>query len=245
MNFVFKTLYQFYLRLFRPYYHASLNSYIHTDETAKYIHLTEALNYLKVAGNKGKVLPLTYYEFGCHSARTFSAAVNAAEVLSIENTQFFAFDSFQGLPETNPDIDGIFTTSSFCTTKKKFINKLKKKTRLASKTKFSNIRLIEGFYNTSLTQELLTTLPPAGVVHIDVDLYSSCNDVLNFITPLLVNGSILLFDDIYTFPINPPQGEALAIKEFLERNQHIQLIPWKAYSSFGQSFFVKIKLQHV
>ena len=50
--------------------------YTLSDETNKYQHITEAMNYLRIAGANNR-LPNTYFEFGCHSGRTFSAAINA------------------------------------------------------------------------------------------------------------------------------------------------------------------------
>ena len=37
------------------------------------------------------------------------------------NCEFFAFDSFRGLPETDETEDGIFKTGEFNTSKKDFI----------------------------------------------------------------------------------------------------------------------------
>lgn len=237
MKYALKFAYNQYLRLFRRGSFVANQLYIQTDETAKYIHITEALNHIKVAGINGEKINQNYFEFGVHSARTFSAAVNASKALKMAGTRFYAFDSFSGLPETFSQNDGIFKQGTFKTKRIDFIKKLKKKTCF---NYADRLTIVEGFYCDTLTPVLCQDMPSAGVVHIDVDLYSSCRDVLKFITPLLVNGTVLLFDDLYTFPVCPPQGEALAIKEFLELNRHIELIPWKAYSSFGQSYFVKI-----
>lgn len=226
---------KFLYPLLRPHYSAAIQRYQYTDEQIKYIHILESLNYLKVAGNNGNLLPLTYFEFGCHSGRTFASAINAAHALKVPNINFFAFDSFQGLPATDPDFDGIFTQGSFSTSKHDFVKALKRYTDNMP----TNLNIIEGFYSDSLTPALLDSLPSIGVVHIDVDLYSSCLDVLNFIKPLLCSGTVILFDDYYTFPAGSPMGEALALDEFLEANPHITFVPWKNYSSFGRSFFVK------
>jgi hypothetical protein len=85
-------------------------------------------------------------------------------------------------------------------------------------------------------------MPKIGLLHIDVDLYSSTKDLLKFVKPLLVNGSLIFFDDWYCFisNIKSSSGEQKAVKEFLEINKNIKLIPWKTYSTFGQSFFVNI-----
>jgi hypothetical protein len=97
--------------------------------------------------------------------------------------------------------------------------------------------VVQGFYCDSLTQELQSRMPKAGVVHIDVDLYSSTVDVLRFLKPLLVPGSLLVFDDFYCFPGGSLQGEHKALKEFLQANPEFGVEPWKAYSTFGHLSF--------
>ena len=187
-----------------------------------------------MAGDGGNVLPQTFYEFGCHSGRTFGAAINASKFLKMKNFKSFAFDSFQGLPETD-EMDGYFKTGTFHTPEEKFKNIIKKSTGQV----LGPNQVIRGFYKESLTSELCQRLPKIGVLHIDVDLYSSTVEVLEFVRELLVSGSVILFDDYYCFNPDKPAGELCALNEFLETNTEFGIIPWKAYSTFGQSFFVK------
>lgn len=217
---------------------SSHQNYLFTDEKLKFVHILEGMNYLRVAGNNGKDLPQTFFEFGCHSGRTFSAAVNAAKYLKMNNCEFFAFDSFKGLPETDETQDGVFKTGEFSTSKKEFIKIVKKNTNI----EIDDFHIIEGFYKTSLTDNLQSSMPKIGMLHIDVDLYSSTKDLLNFVKPLLVNGSVILFDDWYCFKPGTTHnyGEQKAVDEFLEINKSIKFLPWKTYSTFGQSFFVNI-----
>jgi O-methyltransferase len=227
-----------YYAFFDRFRHLSHKNYIFSDEKLKFTHILEGINYMRVAGNNGKDLPLTYFEFGCHSGRTFSAAINAAKYLKMHNCEFFAFDSFQGLPQTNEAVDGIFKTGEFSTSREDFIKIIKQKTKFNE----NDINIIEGFYETSLTGDLQSKMPKIGMLHIDVDLYSSTKDILKFAKPLLVNGSLVLFDDWYCFKpsIKNSYGEQKAVNEFLDINKNIKLLPWKAYSTFGQSFFVNI-----
>jgi hypothetical protein len=44
--------------------------YVMSDEINKYLHIKEAINYLRVAGANDR--PHTYFKLGCHSGRTFS-----------------------------------------------------------------------------------------------------------------------------------------------------------------------------
>ncbi len=213
---------------------SALNDYIETDERQKFIHILEAINYINVAGVGGETIPQVYFEFGCHSGRTFSAAVNAAAYFSMNNAKFYAFDSFEGLPQTDSKDDGFFQTGTFCTSRNDFIKIVRQKTGVHLADEY----IVQGYYCDSLTNELQAKIPKAGVIHIDVDLYSSTVDVLNFIKPLMVVGTLLIFDDWYCFPPEANMGEMRAVKEFCERNPSFKLQEWKAYSTFGQSFFV-------
>ena len=208
--------------------------YKFSDEKLKFTHILEAINYLKIAGNYGEILPQTFFEFGCHSGRTFSNAVNAAHYLKMDKMEFFAFDSFEGLPTTDPKSDAVFKLGSFNTSHKDFKKIIKRETYLELNEK----NIIKGFYDLSLTSEVRDSLPKIGVLHIDVDLYSSTCQVLKFVKPLLCEGSVILFDDWYCFPVGMCKGEAKAFNEFLEENRNINVEEWKNYSTFGKSFFV-------
>lgn len=203
--------------------------YVSTDHRQKCVHIMEAMNYIKVAQ-----LPRVYFEFGCHSGRTFSAAIRASRELSIlDSTEFYAFDSFKGLPRTN-DEDGIFEAGTFSTGVAEFKNALLKQANY----EIADNNIVKGFYSDSLTAERQIEMPKVGIVHVDVDLYSSTVEVLAFIRPLLVPGSVLIFDDWYCFPAGSNLGEPRAFREFLEENTDFKVIEWKSYSSFGKSFFV-------
>ncbi len=220
-------------QLFTPELTDSRDNYRYSDEKSKFVHILEAMNYLRIAGDEAQ-LPSVYLEFGCHSARTFSAAVNAARYLSMRDTKFYAFDSFEGLPSTSKAEDGYFERGSFATSKEQFLKLLKVKTGI----ELHDSHIIKGWYEDTLTLELANTMPKAGVVHIDVDLYSSTVAVMEFIRPLLCNGTVLLFDDWYCFPPGKEMGELRAVNEFTRKYSNFKIQPWKAYSTFGQSFFV-------
>jgi hypothetical protein len=81
-------------------------------------------------------------------------------------------------------------------------------------------------------------MPKVGVVHIDVDLYSSTKEVLIFSKPLLKIGTLIIFDDYYSYPPKGEKGEMRALLEFCKGNIGFEVKEWKAYSTFGQSFFV-------
>ena len=218
-----------YRKVFDRHRYEAWRDYEFTDERLKYVHILEAMNYARVAE-----LPRVYLEFGCHSGRTFSAAIRACRYLDMDDARFFAFDSFEGLPATDKAEDGYFEAGSFATSVDDFVRLVRKMSgRLMDRE-----HIVPGFYKDSLTPGLQARMPKVGVVHIDVDLYSSTIEVLKFIRPLLVVGTVLLFDDWYCFPPGVNKGEARALKEFRELNPSFAVEEWKAYSTFGRSFFV-------
>ena len=97
---------------------------------------------------------------------------------------------------------------------------------------------IKGYYENTLTKDLQSKLPRVGIVHIDVDLYSSTVEVLEFVKPLLVRGTVLLFDDWYCFNPGESKGEKRAFEEFCLKYPNFKAEVWKNYSTFGRSFFV-------
>lgn len=207
------------------------NWYVESDEVNKYQHILEAVNYVRVAE-----LPPVFFEFGCHSARTFTATILSADYLGID-LDCFAFDSFEGLPDTKKSEDGYFQSGTFCTGVEQFRHIVSDKTGKA----LDDRQMIKGFYEHSLTPSLKSRLPQeVGFIHIDVDLYSSTVTVLDFVKDFLVTGTVVLFDDWYCFPPGKKMGEKRALLEFCEKNSHIRFEPWKNYSTFGKSFFVDI-----
>jgi len=229
-NFLFNSgLIGFYYRVFKKSRYVPYKNYKFSDEQLKFTHLLEAVNYCKVAK-----MPQVYFEFGCHSARTFSAVVGTALHMKMDQMKFYAFDSFQGLPTTDANEDGIFQTGTFNTPIEEFLTKVFKKTGY----RLNKENVVKGYFSDSLTPELQEKMPQVGIVHIDVDLYSSTKDVFGFIRPLLTVGTVILFDDYYCFPPDGKKGEMRALLELLEEDKTFTVKEWKAYSTFGQSFFV-------
>lgn len=205
--------------------------YRSTDEKEKYTHLLECINYARIAlAPQGR--NINFLEFGCHSGRTFSAAINASRYLKIK-TEFWAFDSFEGLPPTDGS-DGFFEAGTFCTS----LTKFKSLVNMYTLGMPADINIVKGFFDKTLTQELASKIRSVAVVHIDVDLYSSTLTILNFLKPLLAIGTVIVFDDWYCFPPNTSSGESGALQEFCKMNPGLDYVTWKNYSTFGKSIII-------
>lgn len=151
--------------------------------------------------------------------------------------RFFAFDSFDGLPEPE-GVDAVsarFTKGRYDCSEDEFKRILK--SRGVDLTK---VTLVPGYYEDSLTQAVKDThqLTAASIVMVDCDLYSSTKSVLEFITSLVVHGTIIIFDDWLVFKGDPNRGEQLACREWLEANPDLKLISFARFGLTQQAFIV-------
>ncbi len=121
-----------------------------------------------------------YFEFGVSTGNSLIRFINAAKLYSkkfnrpLTDITIYAFDSFVGLPKSDDERDqhvdwreGRFAGS------KELVESRIKQTGFP----LSNIHLVEGFYEKSLTPELLNELKSKkiypSIVNVDVDYYSS------------------------------------------------------------------------
>jgi O-methyltransferase len=139
---------------------------------------------------------------------------------NIEAMRFFGFDSFQGLPKASAiDVaegqekwigEGGFSAS------------LEEVTGLMPRKGIENgrIQLIKGWFNDTCTESTKKQygIKSAAVVYVDCDYYESAVPALEFITDLLVDGSIVIFDDWWIFRGRSDRGEQRAFYEWKERH---------------------------
>lgn len=134
--------------------------------------------------------------------------------------RFFAFDSFEGLPVVEQSALPIHWrgTGAMKCAQDQFTRNLR-----TAKVDLSEVVVIPGFYHESLTPacRLQHQLIHAAIVHVDCDLYESAVQVLDFVTPVLQDGSVLIFDDWFYYRGNPQRGEQGAFREWLGRNPHL------------------------
>ena len=181
-----------------------------------------------------------YLEFGVYQGHTFVNAWRSARVTGQGGMRFYAFDSFQGLPDpaASPlDRGGEFGEGQYAAGRAEFDRNLRR-----GGVDPGRVTVVEGFYDESL-RDLKPRdigLEAASIVWIDCDLYSSTVPVLDFVTDLVRDGTVVLFDDWYCFRARPDRGEQQACREWLERNPSIRLVPYRTFHWAGQSFVVNL-----
>jgi hypothetical protein len=152
-------------------------------------------------------------------------------------TRFFAFDSFEGLPSTQGQEQEEWAEGSYACSQDQF-----KRIITNDGVDLKDVVMVPGFYDATLTNDLKkqASLTRAAIVHIDCDLYESTILALNFVTDLLVQGSIIIFDDWFFNQGRKDRGEQKACQEWLDKNPHIELTPyWQEPQPM--SFIVGIK----
>ncbi len=179
-----------------------------------------------------------YLEFGVFQGRAFVGAYRYSKKMKFTSMKFYAFDSFEGLPEVvGKDAEyNHFYAGQYSCSCEKFVKILKR-----NKVDMNRVTIMPGFFDKVLTADLKKKLKieRVSVVWIDCDLYESTVPVLNFITEYLSTGTFIVFDDWFSFGADPYAGEIKAVREWLEKNKNITLAHYKDYGGAGRIFLVQ------
>ena len=140
------------------------------------------------------------YEFGCWAGSSLKGLKQSSENIKYKNVH--VFDSFEGLPKEEEGvyrvpawIEGNFSSKKFFATE----NTKAIKQAIKATSGFDEVNFIEGFYENTLNKETFENnqFNPAIVVHIDVDIYKSTVEVLEFLFQykIIRKGTVLVYDD--------------------------------------------------
>ena len=152
-----------------------------------------------------------FYEFGTFKGSSLILMGNIKRFYTmnfpeLKNFKLYSFDSFEGLPANQDNHnDSVWLKGEFYGSLEEVQNNMKS---YSLKAKY-----ISGFYDDSLTEELLkkmTEFPPS-IIHIDVDLYSSTLTVLKWLDKISLPMATYIFDDIWAVGNHPDLGEQKAI----------------------------------
>lgn len=112
------------------------------------------------------------------------------------------FDSFEGLPS---DWSGYTMGKGYFSMKGKLPSVPRQ------------VKLHPGWFDASLPKWLNDNPGSVAFLHIDCDLYESTKTILDLLTPRLVPGSIILFDEYFGYP-NWQAHEFRAFQEYVAAN---------------------------
>lgn len=117
---------------------------------------------------------------------------------SFKRSVFYGIDTFEGMPE--PSDKDLHRKGDFSDCNFDFMVAFFKNT-------IPNVNLIKGFFPDPSVLKQITD-DKFSYVHVDVDLYRSTKDCLEYFVPKLVINGILIVDD-YGFPTTPGAKEAV------------------------------------
>jgi predicted O-methyltransferase YrrM len=154
---------------------------------------------LELAVQLARPIPGHIMDFGVwqgYSTRVIRDELWRARVWEREQRRkrIYACDSFEGLPEPYEQLPaGTFATAV---------------------PRLRGVRIVRGFFEDSLTAGLAAEVGRVSLAHLDADLYDSTVCVLDWLTPLLQPGSLLLFDEF----LGEDPAEARAFVEWSGRS---------------------------
>lgn len=152
-------------------------------------------------------LPGDYLEFGVYQGTSLKGAAQYWQRIGTQTMNFLGFDSFEGMQGEKGDEHPFYLsfdfTSDFEQVKRRFHS-------------FPNVKLFKGFYKTSLKKGAKAMgIKRAGIVFLDCDLYSSSQQALNFLKPIVGVGTIFILDDYFNYAANKKRGVQAAFMEFV------------------------------
>lgn len=148
------------------------------------------------------VKPGLALEFGVFKGTSLRALAQHDKV-----ARFTGFDSFAGLPEAwHRSPTSTYEAGHFALPRLPLVP--------------ANVDLVQGFFDDTLADWLAANQGPVGFLHIDVDLYSSARHVLDLLTDRLVDGAVVVFDELGDWKdegVYPfwREGEWRALEEWL------------------------------
>jgi FkbM family methyltransferase len=168
-----------------------------------------------------RVVPLItvnglWCEFGVYRGRSIQ------RIAKLSDHIIYGFDSFEGLPEDwdseNPKgcygSGGVIPNGAIVGNNHSMFDS---SPTANTEPWHHTIYLIKGYFQDTLPPFVKEHHEDAAFLHIDSDLYSSCNTILFNFRHKIVNGTILCFDDFMDFAAYR-DGEIKSLAEFLLAN---------------------------
>lgn len=180
----------------------------------------EALRYLQEklgAENTGDFL-----EFGVCQGTSLGLMYDELLDAGLNHVRLFGFDSFAGLPH---DVEGEWEEGRFLAHYEDVVDSLDQQG-----IDWKRVSLVKGFYEDTLTEELIAELGlhKVSLIMIDCDLYSSAKEALDFCRPLILDEAVVFFDD-WNPLAKANKGEKRAFDEFLQEHPEFEAVAMGVY----------------
>ena len=181
----------------------------------KFIQIYKIWNNIKLDSIKGD-----YIEFGIFKGKSLYHSVKTAKKINAEkNITFWGLDSFEGFPVENHEF---YKAKNFKASK----SKVKK-----SFNKYKNVKIIDGYFEDTLSSDELQNIENISFAFIDCDIYESAQVAFKFIKSKMTKGGFIMIDDFTSIDKN---GNYIA-KSFFDIFDDREVVFFDNYSN-GQTF---------
>ncbi len=152
-----------------------------------------------------------------------------------DQMRFFAFDSFEGLPA----LEGVdqqttdFAQGQYAAGLDEFRNNI-----AHHGVDLQRVVCVPGWFDQTCVPQTIQqhNMRRASIIWVDCDLYNSALSVLQFITPLLQDGTVIIFDDWFAYRGNPRLGEQRAFAEWSPTVAGFTFTPFHKEGTYRNSF---------
>tara|TARA_B000000441_G_C21697920_1_gene323967 strand:- start:152 stop:793 length:642 start_codon:yes stop_codon:yes gene_type:complete len=181
----------------------------------KFIQIYKIWNNIKLDSIQGD-----YIEFGIFKGKSLYHSVKTAKKINAEkNITFWGLDSFEGFPVENHEF---YKAKNFKASK----SKVKK-----SFNKYKNVKIIDGYFEDTLSSDELQNIENISFAFIDCDIYESAQVAFKFIRSKMTKGGFIMIDDFTSIDKN---GNYIA-KSFFDIFDDKEVVFFDNYSN-GQTF---------
>jgi len=181
----------------------------------KFIQIYKIWNNIKLDSIQGD-----YIEFGIFKGKSLYHSVKTAKKINAEkNITFWGLDSFEGFPVENHEF---YKAKNFKASK----SKVKK-----SFNKYKNVKIIDGYFEDTLSSDELQNIENISFAFIDCDIYESAQVAFNFIKSKMTRGGFIMIDDFTSIDKN---GNYIA-KSFFDIFDDREIVFFDNYSN-GQTY---------
>ena len=137
-----------------------------------------------------------------------TAAIMAQQLSNLRsNAALYLADTFTGVAKAG-DNDAFYTGGEHNDTSQAIVEGL-----LQSTSKYPNYKILKGIFPDD-TSHLIPANESFGLCHIDVDVYSSAKDILEWVWDKLIPGGVVVFDD---YGFHTCTGVTKLVEEYRDR----------------------------
>jgi hypothetical protein len=207
------------------------------ERWAVYTHAVDLVNFEAVEGD--------ILEFGVFGGVSLALLARAHSFdPKGMNRRIVGYDSFRGLPQS--DESHARWKEGDCATIHGWHPVLKRGNVVTPNVALDLFRrsgldapeLEIGLFQDTIPRTVPAKYGAAAIVHVDCDMYESAKTVLHGVAPILQEGTVVLFDEWFSYKGNPGKGEARAFFEFLEAHPEWGAQHYQAYGPYSDSYIL-------